>query len=153
MKKPSHSRTFTLISRILNVRRWFDWERIRSFTLYLGNGLKRMMQVKSIQNQGKASFDEAVKKLEISDTALLEKQKSLYRLSLLMTLAAGLIFIYAGYQLIWGSFKAFILSLIVTLIALALAFRYHFWYYQIKEHKLGCTIQEWLQKGLLRKKQ
>ena len=60
-----------------------------------------------------------------------------------MLLSACLIFVYAGYQFFYGSIKAFIVSLVVMLIALVLAFRYHFWYFQIKQRKLGCTFNEW----------
>jgi intracellular multiplication protein IcmV len=51
-----------------------------------------------------------------------------------------------------GSIKAFIVSLVVTLIALILAYRYHFWYFQMKQRKLGCTFSEWYKQGLFGEK-
>ena len=45
-----------------------------------------------------------------------------------------------------------LLQAIDTLIALVLAFRYHFWYFQMKQHKLGCTFNEWYRQGLLGEK-
>ncbi len=145
MKK--QSRIVRLTTRIINVRTWFDWERMKAFTLYLGNGFKRLfVPQKKIEGE---SFDEAVKLLNLSDESILVKQKSLFRLSIIMVLAALLIFGYAGYQLFYGSIRAFLVSLIVTLIALVLAFRYHFWYYQMKNRKLGCTFNEWYRQGLL----
>ncbi|WP_133136588.1 type IVB secretion system protein IcmV [Legionella rowbothamii] len=150
MKKQSESRIVKLISSILNVRAWFDWERVRSFTLYLSNGFKRLFVPQ--QNKEVESFEEAATKLNLNDTTLMTKQKALFRLSIVMLIAAGLILGYAGYQLFYGSFMAVLVSLIVTLIALALAFRYHFWYYQIKSRKLGCTFDEWFRQGLLGEK-
>lgn len=150
MKKQSESRIVKLISSILNVREWFDWERVRSFTLYLTNGFKQLFVPQ--QSVKAESFKEVTAKLDINEENLLIKQKALLRLSLLMVVVAGLIFGYAGYQLFYGSFKAVIVSLVVTLIALTLAFRYHFWYYQIKHRKLGCTFDEWLRYGLLGEK-
>lgn len=150
MKEQSSSKIVKLISSILNVRYWFDWERVRSFTLYLSNGLKRMF-VPQNATDGE-SFKEVTQKLEINDSDLLLKQKALFRLSVLMLIAAGLILGYSGYQLFYGSFKAVIVSIIVALIALALAFRYHFWYFQIKHRKLGCTFDEWYREGLLGEK-
>ena len=123
---------------------------MRSFTLYLSNGFKRLFVPQ--QNKEVESFDEAATKLNLSDAALMTKQKALFRLSIVMLIAAGLILSYAGYQLFYGSFPAVIVSLIVTLIALTLAFRYHFWYYQIKNRKLGCTFDEWFKQGLLGEK-
>ncbi|KTD71376.1 type IVB secretion system protein IcmV [Legionella tucsonensis] len=148
MKK--QSRIVRLVTRIINVRRWFDWERMKAFTLYLGNGFIRLfVPQKKVEGE---SFNDAVRLLNLSDESILIKQKSLFRLSIIMVLAALLILGYAGYQLFFGSIKAFIVSLIVTLIALVLAFRYHFWYYQIKNRKLGCTFNEWFRRGLLGEK-
>ncbi|WP_454782753.1 type IVB secretion system protein IcmV [Legionella sp. WA2022007384] len=145
MKK--QSRIGNLLRRIINVRRWFDWDRMKAFTLYLVNGFKRLfVPQKKVEGE---SFNEAVKLLNLTDESILIKQKSLFRLSIIMLLAALLIMGYAVFQLFYGSIKAFLVSLVVTLIALVLAFRYHFWYYQIKNRKLGCTFNEWYRKGLL----
>ncbi|CAM2813839.1 intracellular multiplication protein IcmV [Legionella steigerwaltii] len=148
MKK--RSRIIRLVSTIINVRRWFDWERMKAFTLYLGNGCKRLfVPQKEVEGE---SFNEAVKQLNLSDENILAKQKSLFRLSIIMVLAAVVILGYAGFQLFYGSIKAFLVSLIVTMIALVLAFRYHFWYFQMKNRKLGCTFNEWYRQGLLGEK-
>lgn len=149
MKK--RSRIVNLITRIINVRRWFDWERMRAFTLYLVNGFKRLFLPKE-KVEGEPpneSFSEAAELLHLSDENIIAKQKALFRLSIIMVLAALLIFAYAVYQLFYGSIRAFLVSLVVTFIALVLAFRYHFWYYQIKNRRLGCTFNEWYRQGLL----
>ncbi|HAU1881722.1 TPA: type IV secretion protein IcmV, partial [Legionella pneumophila] len=99
------------------------------------------------------SFDEAVKKLKLNEADLIIKQKALFRLSVIMVIAALMLLIYTGYQLFYGSWKATIISLVVVMIALVLAFRYHFWYYQIKQRKLGCTVKEWYRQGLLGEKE
>lgn len=150
MKKQSESKIVNLISSILNVRAWFDWERLRGFTLYLTNGFKQLFVPQ--QNVESESFTEAATKLNINDETLLTKQKALFRLSIIMTVAACAILGYAGYQLFYGSLKAMFVSLVVTFVALTLAFRYHFWYYQIKHRKLGCTFDEWFRQGLLGEK-
>lgn len=147
MKKKSGSRIERIITRIVNIRTWFDWERVRSFTVFLIQGFKRLFVPQ--QSAESESFDEAVSELKLTSTDLLIKQKALYRLSLVMLATAVLILGYVAYQLFWGSFKAALLSFVVMMIALVLAFRYHFWYFQIKEHKLGCTFQEWFRQGLL----
>ncbi|MBI2785070.1 MAG: type IV secretion protein IcmV [Legionella longbeachae] len=148
MKK--NSQFIKIISGIFNIRKWFDWARAKVFTLYLVNAFKRIFIPQ--QSHQTETFDEAVKKFHLNDENLQEKQNSLWRLTLLMLILAVLILAYAGYQLYLGSIKAFLVSLVVTLIALVLAFRYHFWYFQIKEHKLGCTISEWYRHGFLKEK-
>jgi intracellular multiplication protein IcmV len=147
MKKQQGSRIVNVFSRIFNVRSWIDFDRTKSFTLYLVNGFKRMFVPQ--KNESGETFDEAMSRLNISEKELQDRKSALYRLSLLMSAAAILIFGYAIYHVLYGSYRAVIVSLVVMLIALALAFRYHFWYFQIKERKLGCTMQEWYRKGLL----
>jgi intracellular multiplication protein IcmV len=148
MKK--RSRIVKIITQIFNIRKWFDWDRMKAGTLYLGNGIKRLFVPQ--QKVGGESFDEAMKELNLSNDALLEKQKSLFRLSIVMVSAAVLILVYAVYMLFLGSIKAFIVSLVVTLIAVILAYRYHFWYFQMKQRKLGCTFSEWYRQGLFGEK-
>lgn len=149
MKKLSQSRIVKLISRAINVRQWFDWDRLKGFTLYLGNGFRRFF-VPQKETQAE-SFEEAKAKFNLSEEEISIKQKALYRLSILMILCAFLIFTYAVYQIFWGSLNAFIASIVVGFIALTFAFRYHFWYFQMKQHKLGCTFKEWY-RGLLGEK-
>ncbi|KGP62798.1 type IV secretion protein IcmV [Legionella norrlandica] len=151
MKKKPGSRIVRVFTRIINVRKWSDWDRMKSLTMYLVNGVKRLFLPQTPTQV--ESFDEAVKKLKLNDADLIIKQNALFRLSIIMVIAAFGLFVYMGYQLFYGTFKAAIISLIIVLIALVLAFRYHFWYFQIKHRKLGCTIKEWYRQGLLGEKE
>lgn len=147
MKNKSGSRVKRVFTRIFNLRSWADWDRMKAFTLYLYEGFKRMFIPQKVE--GGESFEAAKKRLNLSDNDLLARQKGLLRLSIAMVVIAFLLFSYTIYLLVIGGYAASIISLVVMLIALVLAFRYHFWYFQIKEHKLGCTIQEWFKQGLM----
>jgi intracellular multiplication protein IcmV len=147
MKKQAGSKIVKVFSRIINVRTWADWDRVKFYTTYLGEGISRLfvpVKAKEIE-----SFDAAMSRLNISEADLLVKQNALLRLSRLMVAIAVLIFAYCGYHLFQGAFRAAIISFIVMLIALVLSFRYHFWYFQIKKRKLGCTLSEWWRQGLM----
>lgn len=151
MKKNVGSRVGAVIAGIFNVRAWFDWDRIKSFTLFLMDGFKKLFIV---QEQLQAdSFSEAQKQFKLTDADLLLKQKALWRLSMLMVTIALLIFGYSIYHFIYGTLRAGLVSLVVMMIAWVLAFRYHFWYFQIKKQKLGCTFNEWYRQGLLGEKE
>ncbi|WP_119344685.1 hypothetical protein [Facilibium subflavum] len=52
-------------------------------------------------------------------------------------------YFYMLYLFIQGDWYIAIISLSVLLIALANAFRFHFWRYQLQKKKLGCTLKEW----------
>ncbi len=148
MKKKAGSRTVKAFGRIFNVRQWLDFDRMRSFTVYLANGFKKMFVPSSERGEGE-TFEAAKERLNLNEKDLQSRQSALFRLCLLMCGAALIIFAYAIYHLYYGSYKATIISLALMLVALALAFRYHFWYFQIKERKLGCTLKEWYKKGLM----
>lgn len=151
MKTKKTSRTAGIASRVFSFREWIDFDRIRTFTLYVMGGLRRMFvpQQESIKDKGQ-SFRKAVEQQNLNQDDLKKRQQALLRLSMLMLFLAFCIFGYAIYQLVYGSFKAVLVSLAVTLIALVLSFRYHFWYFQIKERRLGCTINEWYRKSFKR---
>ena len=160
MKKKFGSRIARVFVSIINIPYWFDWERMKSFTGFVGNIFKRLFMAETEKDADEAanpplteSFDTAQKELKLSDDDLLIRQKALHRLSILMATFAVGIFIYAIYHFFFGTFLAGILSLVIMMVALALAFRYHFWYYQIKNRKLGCSLDEWLKKGFLRAKE
>ena len=151
MKKKSRSRVVRVFSRIINIRSWFDWDRMKSLTIALKNSIKQWFVPQ--KNTVTESFKAAQSRMNLSDADLLIKQTALFRLSMLMLFIAVLILGYSGYHLFYGTFRAFLVSLVVMLIALTLAFRYHFWYFQIKHRKLGCTFNEWYRQGLLGEKE
>ena len=152
MKKQSDSRILNVLKNIFNVRSWVDYDRMRAFTLYLGGGFKKMFIPQPVKKSNTESFKKAVAMQKLTESDILARQKGLYRLSILMCVFAASIFGYSIYQMLYGSLRAMIVSHVLTLIALVLAFRYHFWYYQIKERKLGCTFREWYKHGLLGRK-
>ncbi len=151
MKKKEGTRIGRIFKSIINIRSWLDWDRLKAFTLYLTTGFKRLFVPQ--QNTGTESFEAAKSRLKLSDAELLIKQNALLRLSIVMLVFAVMVLGYVGYQFMYGSLKAGFISLVVTFIALVLAFRYHFWYYQIKHRKLGCTVKEWFRHGILGEKE
>jgi intracellular multiplication protein IcmV len=147
MKKSSHSRVKRLFTSLFNVKSWIDYERIRAGKQYIVERCTTYFVPGKIQKT--ESFESAKAKLKLSDKDLLVRQKGLLRLSLTMAGVAILMFIYALYNLFYAYYLAVLISLVVVLMALAMAFRYHFWYFQIKQKKLGCSFREWFSQGIL----
>ena len=153
MKIQNDSRIAGVFKRIFNVRQWADYDRMKTFTMYLGAGIKKMVVPQKIKvEDSKNSFNETLSTLNLTDQDLIARSKGLYRLSILMFTVAMGVFVYAIYHLVYGTHRAAIVSFVVAVIGLVLAFRYHFWYFQIKERRLGCTFKEWYRHGLLGKK-
>lgn len=97
-------------------------------------------------------FSETVEQLGLSPEILKSKQKALMRLCVFLVFLMLIVLSYSSYQLYQGHYRAFIPSLVLSFVCLAFAFRYHFWYFQIKVQRLGCTFQEWLNYVLSGKK-
>lgn len=141
----NESRTFKLLSSILNFRAWIDYDRSKAALKYITDGLKRLFVP---QVQQARDFEEVVEEYGLTEETLQKRAQSLRKIAIRMLFIACLIFAYTIYLLFTGIFMAFILSLVVTCIALTVSFRYHFWYFQIKQRKLGCTIGEWYRIGI-----
>ena len=141
MKNKSESRSKRLLKRLFNVRGWVDLDRIRTG----GQWIVTAAATYFIPQQAHVteSFDEAKRRLNLTDQDLAQREAGLFRLSVIMLGAALLVFCYAIYNLFYAYYLSVLLSLVVTGLALTLAFRYHFWHFQIKQHKLGCTLSEW----------
>lgn len=90
------------------------------------------------------SFENTLVKLNISEPelALIARRNLLYALWFLMLVFCDLC--YAIY-LIWyhHAFASFLISLALVVFLLAQVFKYHFWYFQIKQRRLGCTFKQW----------
>ena len=150
MKKNPHGRIMKVLNAAFDVRKWSDFDRMKGFTLYLENGIKNLFIPR--RQTAEQTFDEALRQYNVDEKALLKKRNGLFRLSLLMCFLALIFLCYSMYLAVSGSWHATLLSLVITMLALVLAFRYHFWFFQIKQRKLGCTFQEWFKLGFLGRK-
>ena len=148
MKNKPASRIYATVSRILKVRQLLDFDRNKNFLMYLMNALRTLVAPQ--ETNVPESFQQAVVRLNLTDELLQKQKNSLFRLCLLMSFFGFCVFIYTIYLLFMGTWLAAITSLMVMSLSLVLAFRYHFWYFQIMQKKLGCTFKEWLNQSFLR---
>jgi intracellular multiplication protein IcmV len=89
------------------------------------------------------TFEESLKRLNITEEELKEKETDFIRLFAVHLLIALLIFFYSVFLFHNGNWGGGIMSLCLVTYPLSLAFRFHFWLFQIKNRKLGCSIKEW----------
>lgn len=147
MKTKSESRTKRVLVSLWNVPRWLDLERLRAGKQYILSTVQRLFSAEKAEKS--ESFKAAKARLNLTDSAITERGKALLRLSVVMLGMAAVVFCYMIYQLVQAHFLAAILTGVVMLLALSLAFRYHFWYFQIEQQKLGCSFAEWFKQGLM----
>lgn len=146
MKKTKKVKKRRLL-RYRDVRRWSDFDRMRSYTEFFPNAIRRLfLPQKATYTE---SFEHAAARYHLDDAQIWKQQKTFFGLAVLMLAVALCVLAFGASLFFSGSYHGAAASVGVTCIALGMAFRYHFWYYQLKARKLGCSIKEWFQNGLL----
>ena len=92
------------------------------------------------------TFEEAVKRLHLSEEAIQQTSRNYLIFSYVFVLC-GLGTLGFSFHLLLnhGTAAGWILGLLSTALFFVFSFRYHFWHFQIKHRKLGCTFAEWRQ--------
>lgn len=149
-RRERFKKTGKRVGRAINPRAWMGYDHLKKSTLFLKNEFNNVFVPPSPGEQN--DFEEVVENFNLTPKELLEKQKTFLFLAIFLVFLMLIVLGYALYQLIHAHYLSFFPSFVLSLFCLSLAFRYHFWYFQVKSRKLGCTLQEWLE-FLLSKKQ
>ncbi len=141
-------KTFRGIGRIIkpfvNFPVWMNWRNLKENNERLGRLAKSVLMPTS-QKIHPETFEEAVIRLNLNESAIQSRQRYLKRAAAMYVLLAMLMFIYAVYLLIiLKTLLGFITALTLVWVVLALAFRNHFWYIQMRERCLGLGFKEWI---------
>ncbi len=127
---------------LVNFPRWMGWDRIRDSAKQIGGMAKSITTVRQAKHQ--ETFEEAIKRLNLSEEEITKQiSRHIWMFSLYATLALAM-FVYAFYLLFTQYYQGFILGIFVGILTSSLAFREHFYYFQMKTRQLGCTFQDWV---------
>lgn len=141
------TRTKRLALFFFNPRVWFGLDNVRSVTTFFLSFIEQFLVLQPKNKKGAETFKQAVAKFDLDETALKTKSMGLKRLSYILVTMAGFLFLYCLYQFCFGSFRSALIAFVEVGVALVLAFRYHFWHFQIEHRKLGCSIKEWFKES------
>ena len=124
------------------ITRWVGLKNIKENANYFytqGKSLFKLEKATTLEN-----FNEAQDRLALTE-ADLELQKNRYRyLSFLFVILFFILIAYGIFLYLYKkNWMGIAMTFSLSLYALSIAFRYHFWYFQIKTKKLGCSIKEW----------
>jgi intracellular multiplication protein IcmV len=125
----------------VNVKAWMGWDIIKSSSIYVYNLGKSLVVPQKAESS--ESFEEALARLNLTEADLKTRQQEFMQLFVIYAAIGVAIILYCLYLFYTLSFMGGLLSLVVASLSFALAFRYHFWVFQIKQRKLGCSVQEW----------
>ena len=90
------------------------------------------------------NFSECMQRYGLSEADVQKRMKKSQRTAYGFLAVGGAALVYAIYWWTQGRFLPGILSIVMTLLLSAHAFREHFNYFQIKQRRLGCTFSDWL---------
>ncbi|CAN5146987.1 type IVB secretion system protein IcmV [soil metagenome] len=144
------SGTAKLIKPFVNFPKWMGFKHLLGYAQATKETLQDLTTpTKATRSE---SFEQALLRLHITEPELATRRQQLFWLCILFSVIAFGIFCYAGYLFTHLWFRGGMVGLVVAAIAATLAFKQHFWLYQIQQRRLGCSWKEWLKQGLLRRK-
>ena len=95
------------------------------------------------KSERKETFEESLQRLDITTEELKAKASDFTSLFAIHLLIALIIFCYSIFLFYSSNWGGGAMALCLVTYPLSLAFRFHFWLFQIKNRKLGCSIQDW----------
>lgn len=133
-----------IMSRLIDTRvdRWMSWDYLSDTTSKIKSSVLDLATPQKAKFS--ESFEEAMIRLELTEKDLINRKKEFTRLFYLFTLIGLFIIGYAVYMAYLGHFGACLISFGLAGFSFTQAFKWHFWLFQLRNRKLGCSVKEWL---------
>lgn len=129
------------VKPMVNFPAWMGWQQISVAGKTIKDTTKTILEKPKAERE--ESFSQAVSRLRLSEADLKQRMQMFLRMTIVYCGISLGLFFYAIYLVFSGHYAAALLSLILTVLAGALALRQNFWYFQMKQQRLGCTLKEW----------
>lgn len=136
-----------VVKPFVDVPTWVGYKQIAEQAKTIGKSVKSLfVPVKSERTE---TFEESMARLKLTEEDLKARQKEFKRLIILLSIIGFAVLGYTFYLFMTGSFAGGIASFALTILIFSYSFRYHFWLFQIRRRKLGCTLREWLDSSFI----
>jgi len=130
----------------LRFDRWIGIKSLKNTAGYFTQQTKILFKIQKAHTN--ESFEEAVDRLGLTSEDLQQRSQQYSALVYLFLLFSTLILLYGIYIYRQGNWMGGLMCFSLILYSLSCAFRFHFWNFQIKHQKLGCTFMDWLKFNL-----
>lgn len=139
-----------IIKPAVDVPKWIDYRQLLKNNRSIFSFVKKFF----IPEQAKTeeSFEEALSRLKLTPSDLIQRSKEFTRLMWIWIFLLLVSIAYSIYLLQNHFFRGFYPCLGICIIILTQIFRYHFWLFQIKQRRLGCSFRDWLNGQFIGKK-
>ncbi|OGT22574.1 MAG: hypothetical protein A3C55_05465 [Gammaproteobacteria bacterium RIFCSPHIGHO2_02_FULL_42_13] len=134
-----------LIKPAINVKGWASWTFFKDNTASLVRMLKPVFMVHRLREDEKTreSFEHALERLGMTETDVERKVQFLKRSFTFYMSVVAVAVLYAIYLFFHADVFSLVVTILLFFLFLVKAFQMHFWLFQIKHRKLGCSFSEW----------
>jgi intracellular multiplication protein IcmV len=131
-----------IIKPAVDVPKWIDYQQLLKSNRSIVAFIKKFFIPEEASTQ--ESFQEALLRLKLTPTDLLQRSKEFTRLMWIWIFLFLVSLSYSTYLFYIHAFRGFYPCIGISIIILTQIFRYHFWLFQIKQRRLGCGFRDWL---------
>lgn len=126
----------------INIGGWLGYNSIKTSTKNIVDDTKENFHVEHAEII--ETFSDAMLRLNITEDDLKARKIEFTRLFFIFLIVTAAVFLYGLFiAIVHKNIIGFFITMGLTCFSLSQAFKYHFWLYQIKARRLGCTLKEW----------
>ncbi len=94
------------------------------------------------------TYEDAMIRMRLSEADINDRKKMFFQQTVIYVVVGLAVIAYGVYLAFQKEILSMILAFTVAALAISYAFRSHFWLFQLKQKKLGCTFKEYLDSSL-----
>lgn len=130
------------LKSLVNFPAWMGWSEVKSNARLITGMAKNLTHLSEPEHE--ETYEQAVARMQLTPSMLAQRERVLFRLACFYFLLTVALLAYTVYLFFIGTWVSVMMSGVLVLIGGSLAFREHFWYFQMRQKRLGCTFKEWL---------
>jgi intracellular multiplication protein IcmV len=126
----------------INPRAWIGWDSLRTYNTLIFGILKNAFTPS--EPTRKETFADAMQRMHLTEEDIQTNARNYLLYTTFFMICGALVFFFGFYLIFkYHTLHGWLLAMSASALFFGQAFRFHFWYFQIKQRKLGCTFQEW----------
>jgi len=122
-----------------NVKGWASWGTIKE----VGQNIGTFLKVEKRDAPKKETFEEAIKRFGFSEADIVRRAQSHFKVALFCGCLGAVAIVLMIYLFMKTMLLSSLVALSVAILMFSYAFREHFYYFQMKQRRLDCTVSEW----------
>ena len=140
--------TGRVLGRVFDYRvdKWIGYEYLKESFHKTGQIGKDLFKPEQATRQ--ETYEEALARMGLTAEDIRKREKEFWGMLIFYSVLMFAIMGYALYLAFQGALLATLMSFSLSFYCASQCFRYHFWLFQIKHRRLGCTLKEWFNSSM-----